>query len=279
MGGALYCIFVAYDRKRTHRALGRLQMFLAGLDGWSEQHLIIVENAAVGIDVKSGFRIVTGSNRYAEFSAWQEGLELIAASLADEDAVLFVNDTAFENRIFCGLIEWNFHSAINALVNQTEPVLLGETMRTRGAYAIDGVKFEWWVSTYMFFLNMAALRRLQFKVLEVDAFAVDAAESHLISTRISTDLAVHINRYLLTKGPRSWHRAAALRTENRSIMTLKAGCIINEMALSVAACAAGIEVRDIFRGHWLRKRLRTLQHFLIELPCSRLLSRASCLKG
>jgi len=279
MSGALYCIFVAYDRERTSRALGKLHTFLSSLGGWSAQHLIIVENAAVGIDALDGYRVVTGTNRYAEFSAWQEGLDKIADSLTEQDAVLLVNDTAFENRIFYGLLDWNFHYSINALAGQSVPVLLGETMRARGAYEIDGIKFDRWVSSYMFLLNMAALRRLNFKVLKVDAFDLDAAGPSLISRHISADLSVHINRYLLEQGPRSWHQAAALSTKNSSIMALKAGCIINEMALSAAAAAAGIEVRDIFRGNWPMKRLRTLQHFLIELPCSRLFSRASCVKG
>lgn len=278
--GTLYCILVAYDRDRSTGALAKLRRLVGRLRRWRSAVFVLVANADVEISGREGEIVVRGSNDHAEFSGWQEGLDAVRGRLRPQDAVLFCNDTAFSNRIFPGFLSLYYRRAIDRIATADNPVYLGETMRSRGDFVIDGLRFPRWISTYMFLLNVPALERLDYRILRQRAFDIEAdmANGRLHSTYLSDDLQRHVNGYLLTRGVRSWYRADALQTSNADVLKIKAGCIVNEMYLTALALTADVELCDIFGGNIVVKRMRTLQHFFVEVPCLLMTGRYCCCK-
>lgn len=145
-------------------------------------------------------------------------------------------------------------------------------MNSRGLVFVNGVGVERWASTYLYFLSGRALKVIGGRVLSEAVYEIspDVSNNSIHARSVSLPLLRTVNRYLLKPGMRSWYKASALTFENCRSMCLKAGTIFNEMYISGLAESTGVAFIDIFNGSWFLRRLRTAQHFLIELWLIRL---------
>lgn len=266
MGPTLYCIIAVHDPARAEVTREKLRKFLASLLNWKNIKVIYVANTDEAYNVVANEpAAIRTATSFREFSAWQDALEHIPM-WSEDDAFLFLNDVAFINRIFSGLLRWRFQRAIDAAIASKVPVLIGEFMNGNARLGVKGLAIPRWVSTYLFLLNGRALSLLDGRLFYPDLYATtgDIAANRLTIPNASKGLSDFLQTYLLRPGVRSWYKAAPLSHDNLGEICIKASATLNEMIISAMALARGVECIDIFNGNILLRRLRTAQHFLVE---------------
>jgi len=205
---------------------------------------------------KVSWDVIVGSNRMAEFSGWQEGLDrLWERSGGFDHGVIFVNDSVVTHRRFrlprLFATRWSMRSAHGA-------ALVGFRDAVGSHFSIGDLDFDDWTSTYCFALTQQALERLEFRLYDshkVQACVPGGNDEAKFFAGISPNLEHHLRNWLFGGG---WYGSQRLGSSNRAAMELKARCIIAEKLLSAACLRLGIAPVDPYAQHKNLRRLDTL---------------------
>jgi hypothetical protein len=251
----MHLILVGYSSDATRRALDLCGRTFTGLvDG---RRLLVWNGPGTFDTPPPGWTSIRGSNRLAEFSAWQEGLDHLAADI--DEPVLFVNDTLGMHRHPSVLRRWALRSE---LVRSADAALVGfsdQAVPPPGKLAIAGLPLRDWLSTYCFSLPPALLGRLGGEVYDESEVAScvpgGTDEEAFFSELVSPDLAQHLRWWLFGGG---WYRSAPVDAANAAALTTKARCICAELLLAARAESWGFELRDPLRHRPTVRRLEAV---------------------
>jgi hypothetical protein len=249
--------------------LGKTRAALEFCDSWSLSsrvlHRILVLNdlSLRGMLSTRGWTVLGGSNRQAEFSGWQEGLECLRL-LGEAKPVVFLNDTVTSHRHFS---VFRKHALVAEFESAPPSAAVGFVDRATDAgdaLMLAGMPADSWISTYCFRLSEVTLRSLQYRIWDpklVEAMVPGGSdESTFFSNLVSPALAASLRWFLFA--PNGWHSSEALTEESASRLTLKARCICSELVLSARCKALGCELRDPFER---RPQLRRLDQQAVAL--------------
>lgn len=196
---------------------------------------------------------INGSNSSGEFSAWDEGMELICSKfeLDKDDAFLFLNDTFCHHRFFTKIDRWLYKKT---LLNLESGKIYGEVNLAKGDFKINEMDINGWITSYFFCCKWEVAHQL-FPFSKSEDFKVDELNkikkcmgNYVVNVDVfSDDLNQHLSNWLFSRGARGWHG------KNKSLDALffKLKAIINEKMLSYTAVRSGIKIEDIYKIWWL----------------------------
>lgn len=279
-----FIIAIGYTRSKSIRAVNlcnRIALNLC-LQGY-ETKKVFIDNSPGGECCPQGrWSTVIGSNKFAEFSGYQEGLDHIRASyaLTDSDVCLFVNDTVNSHRNFG--FDRELHLAY--LLTKLPEGSLGGYIESHGlsGFTIDSKSITAWVSTFAFALDVKALSKLGYRIEHrnlLEDMSVDC-----ISQTITTGYPISdpLSRHILTWLSENWYGAKPIHLWEPEKLKLKAACILNEKLLSISCAEHSIKVIDFqasyaqFQAHFTylirsKEFFKKLIKRFIVLPYRRIL--------
>ena len=233
--------------------------------------LFSVDKSALAIFVKNNHDLpdvnsknaitLNGSNSYAEFSGWQEGIEEVFRLNLKPKQVIFANDT------FCNHHPWNwFRRRIYADTFKKQnksayPSIAGWKSSSKEPFFFEGIEIDSWISTFLFSLNDEALRAIKWEICPTQDWAdqyilggVD--ENFFFSSKMDPRLVHHLKLWLFnTKEMFHWYRAEKLNEKNTEQMKRKSNAILGEKKLS-SLC----EVKDVKKYHFQDHLIYTLKN-------------------
>jgi hypothetical protein len=241
-----FVVLVGYTPSKSARAANlcnRLSLILR-LRGCETKKIFIDNSSVQEFSPSLGWETLAGSNSFAEFSGYQEGLNYIRETytLSASDVCLFVNDTINSHRKFSLLRE--FHLA-RMLINLPKYSFGGyiESCDWAG-FSICSRPITEWVSTYAFALDSQSLRKLDYKIEHKELFeSIDIDNlSHSMSSSysVSDPLRDHIIKWL----SEDWYNAKPISLWNSEKLKLKVACILNEKLLSAKCLKKSISIID-----------------------------------
>lgn len=241
-----FIVLVGYTPSKSVRAANlcnRLSLILR-LQGYKTEKIFIDNSASREFYPSYGWETMVGSNSFAEFSGYQEGLDRIRARhlLAASDVFLFVNDTINSHRKFGILREFHLTRMLIGLPKHS----FGGYIESSGwtGFSIRSRSITEWVSTYAFALDSQSLSRLDYRIehrelfesIDIDNLAHSMSSSYLISE----PLRDHIIKWL----SEDWYNAKPIHRWDSEILKLKVACILNEKLLSANCLENSINIID-----------------------------------
>lgn len=257
-------VLVGYRAADTRAALGLChRLFGPAREG---RRLLVLNREGLAPEVQpqaAGWQLVAGSNRHAEFSGWQEGLDLLAGSLGNKAAVVFVNDSVSTHRHFTSARGHAFLRTLEATVGrelvgfQDRPERSTISVRPDAdlELTIADMTLFAWTSTYCFALTSEALQTLQcllYDSAQVEACVPGGVDEATFFSRLSPHLAEHLRGWLFAGG---WYGGGRLTSENMVRLQMKARSIAAELLLSARCRTVGIRALDPFLLHPMLARL------------------------
>jgi hypothetical protein len=263
-------VLLLYYEPYAPMAMSRFNRFLLGLH--QDARLLIVQNGAWPVHhAPAGCIQVVGNNTRREFSGWDAGIEFATAHdlIPDPAVVVFANDTFCIHNRFGPFSQRAFRKAFFTLIDAPEtPALAGEAHGLAQPYRIDGLSAERWVSTHLFAMTVALLHRLGRLSPPTSTDRCYArSEGRLgFSSTLSSNLATHIEAWLLGSGRRRWEGAPAPAHRSLHQLRGKADSILAEKLLAARCVAAGARVVDGFESPALRalRRIEFVGQVLAE---------------
>lgn len=187
---------------------------------------------------------ISGSNSFAEFSGYQEGLEWLISfkSFTRRSIVIFANDTIASHRSFiCGSIE----VIAQQILSQQEGISGFVESRGWKGFSIGNMAFDKWISTFFFSATFDDLIKLNFKIKDsiVNSLVMRQDSGLIFSPVVSTELQQHIIKWLTTPG--QWHGAKPLQDWDKELLHLKTACILSEKLLSAKCITKQIAINEL----------------------------------
>ena len=235
-------LLVSYNYIDTLRSLQFLNLLNCS------KRILIVNNHSIFKEIQMhdlalDWILILGSNKSAEFSAWQEGLDYL---IDKEDFARFVfcNDTVCTHRKF-SIVRY-FCFSLSCLQNPNSAT--GFTNCSRIPLELYGLTFSSWISTYFFSIPRDGLNRLKFRINDSQNLEGYISSSYsgtyFFKNSLNDNLNKHITAWLFNGG---WYKSAELSNSNFEGMKLKAICILNEKSLSVRMRLSNIIYIDPFK--------------------------------
>ena len=189
-------------------------------------------------------------NHGAEFGAYQRGLDHVAGRLAEDDVVVFMNDTFCVHHSFSPVYRRNFvNHVLSGLEENPASFIVGKGGARSCSFCIEGLRIHRWISTNVFALNVPALRELQYRlhVPKLDAYVPGGPTlESFFSGALDRELQAHIKSWLFaTTGKDRWYKSEPLSPENAGWMADKARAILQEKYLSARLEYVPTNFRDI----------------------------------
>jgi len=200
---------------------------------------------------ENGVQWLRGSNIAGEFSAWDEGYELLARSgtMEKNDIVLFMNDTFCHHRFF------TFYDRIlyrRAIARCNSDCMYGELNSTGTVFSINELPLTAWISSYVFLSRMGNIGKLLplnsvSAISEADLAVIESGlAQHKVEIPIfSENLNQHLSHWLFPVSGNGWYRAGKTSS---AILLFKLKAIVNEKLLTYKALKTNIVVKDIYQG-------------------------------
>jgi hypothetical protein len=241
-----FIVLVGYTPSKSVRAANlcnRLSLILR-LQGYRTEKIFIDNSASREFCPSYGWETKAGSNSFAEFSGYQEGLDRIRAryKLAVSDVCLFVNDTINSHRKLSILREIHLARMLIELPKYS----FGGYIESRGwtGFSMCSRSITEWVSTYAFALDSQSLSSLDYRIEHRELFeSIDIDNlSHRMSSSysVSGPLRDHIIKWL----SEDWYNAKPIQMWNSEKLKLKVACILNEKLLSSICLKNSINIID-----------------------------------
>lgn len=264
-----------YLPARLDKCLNLAETFLKRLGLLENALLVYVNNSLDQTDTQrhSAWLQLQGSNQAREFSAWQEGWNVVAANAHDVDIVILTNDTfPFHQPYY--LLGLLLRSALRRLIrDKVHGFALGVVER-----GFDFESLPEYITSFFIVLDRQAAMSIMYRITTpVPEWSVaDDATSGKIVLSHDKRYEESINRWLLNPVSHSWYAAAPLTRDNYPSMAGKARSIILEHSLSRHLRAEGIQLISCldfplgFLARWymrIEERIRTSKWFAkIRIP-------------
>jgi hypothetical protein len=250
-------VFCAYDAERSRKSW-QFCRFLK--KKFKTVRLVVVANSADtqamqfgGADLR-----VAGSNRNREWSGYDEGMAAVQSTLAEDDGVLFINDTVCQHHLSPAIAIAYFFQ----IETRRGPYILG--FEDKGPFSEQGEplldhRIHGWISTWWFYLSAPAMQKLGKLSADVEnALPSSAATGTELLGRLPREMAGFLDWYLFGGGPgnggpytaggktyrRPWKGRTPLTPENFAFFRAKIASILQEYLLTARIRQWG-EVVDI----------------------------------
>ncbi len=246
----LSVIFLQYDRQKYSRSFERLVSLFAGFKSL-DSLVVVVDNANPGYwqhEVSDRIVQIGGDNSAWEFSAFDRGLEFLAARDRPTDIYAFVTDAFLAyGDDYLELID---EATLRYCLELHSPVgWIDSFMQDLGAC---GYSYRDWMRTSLFFLPAQLLPEITplTTPLEPEAIFGPTADSPFSeSTPLSTRLREHLLAWLTKEESditlnEVWHSQLELTDRSFDFFKAKTTAILREHLLSARLQAKGIACYD-----------------------------------
>lgn len=271
-----WVIFCMYSKERVTKNQTKLTALLEILLNSGVEGVLMVDNSAGELQEQlSQFKILSakvrqmpGTNNYAEFSAWVEGMEMINAEYGEKSFILF-NDTVFShfNLFFWKIV--NFIGQIERYHGSAEPVQLGETVKLPYESSVMGAAHRHFVRSALFYLNKPAsalfLQGCR-KVFKQSETAFNAQSSFAMLSHFFNESGVyHVGRWLFSGG---WYGSKPYVEFNPRLLKLKVTAIACEHLASASCINHGGVAADsnLQRNFRLAEQLSLIKGTVLKQP-------------
>jgi hypothetical protein len=241
-----FVVLVGYTLSKSERATNlcnRLGLILR-LQGYKMEKIFIDNSSSKEFSPSYGWETVLGSNSFAEFSGYQEGLNYIRETytLAATDVCLFVNDTINSHRKFSILREFHLARMLISLPKYS----FGGYIESCGwtGFSIRSRSIPEWISTYTFALDAQSLSKLDYRIEHRELF--ESIEIDSLSHRMSSSYSVSepLRHHILKWLSEDWYNAKPISLWDSEKLKLKIACILNEKFLSAICLEKSINFID-----------------------------------
>jgi hypothetical protein len=243
---SLGVVLAAWDPGAASESLDLVLERLRGLKGVNWSMVVVANNSAVArtLPRNGDYRLLSGSNREAEFSAYEEGRQyLLGEAGPAPDAWVILNDRLPFYRADC-------LSGITPALLQfaaSVPMAAGTVDFLPGHFPLRGRDFPCYIRSNYLLLSAAAIDRAgSLCAISADDYAGHVPVTYPGRDRpLSTWLGQHLGGFLLdflTKpgSMESWSRAEPLTEASWPRLRMKALSIINEWWLSLRLIEAEV---------------------------------------
>lgn len=249
----IYFVYVYYSQDIKFK---RLKKFMNLINFLSKKYKgIIINNSSHNFEFM-GADIISGSNKYHEFSAYQEGYEYLSKKylLNDSDIILIANDTLFSNHYYT----FPTRCYIKYLLGKSRQLgdfVIGEIDRA------NSLDFNSWISSYFFISNWSTLKKVTpfFTDMLLYRQIVSSTNPPEIQwgTYFSVSLQNLIQNWLDPKIKNSWYKERSMFFDEQHF-NIKLFNIVNERLLSFKLLQNGAQLIDI-RGILVMKLSRLFE--------------------
>jgi hypothetical protein len=181
------------------------------------------------------YRLLAGSNREAEFSAYEEGRQFIlSGSELRPDVWLIVNDRLPYYKADC---LWGVTPALLHFASSV-PMASGKIDFLPRHFELQGKKFRCYVRSNYMLVSAAAIDSIgTLCAVSADEYASEVSRAFSggwpLSAWIGTELGEFLRSFLTEPGGENWMRAEPVSDQSWPRLRLKALSIINEWLLSL----------------------------------------------
>jgi hypothetical protein len=187
-------------------------------------------------------RFVSYDGSNWEFAAYQAGIETLEPN---HEGVIVVNDTAGRNYPFLHGDLVRFLRQIDLVKGSAKPAIIGKVETAGAIFSFNGVEFDRWIRSNLFYINRAALDSLNGSVFERHVF--DAPSCRDGQLAVGVPMSNELERYLLrwmdpSSGKNGWLAHARRPQVDNVVRRGKLGSILLEKHLSARLIAAQAEV-------------------------------------
>ena len=249
------CLYLRHGTDDYPHAMDDLQAWYAARMAGADVTTWIIDNKIQqefdGLDLDTGFRLLSGDNEHWEFSGFQKILLQHRSELEPYDVIHFV--TSAFNTLYTGYLD---HFAMeNLQLVAHRRVCLGHIDAYDEPVQLDGEAAQSWIRTCFFFMSPESAYSIPgFVSFRQPALFFDAQGSFLSNGSLSENYKSYITAWLTGEAIQgvSWHR----RTLDRQMFVRKTLAILNENMLSQQLRKAGVDLVDFY---WLVNNGRQLR--------------------
>ena len=190
-------------------------------------------------------KVVAGSNREAEFSAYEEGRQILTAEAGSTpDVWMILNDRLSFYKADC---VWAATPALLQFASSV-PIAVGTVDFLPRYFKLRGQKFRCYVRSNYVLVSSGALDRVgSLRTVTADEYALAVpfalgAEDWPLSGWLGRDLGEYVRDFLTVAGPQGWTRAEPLTAASWPMLRKKALSIVNEWLLSLRLIEAEVPI-------------------------------------
>lgn len=259
-------IFVRYGQEKYRDALDTLAAYYKQTMPGIEPDMVIVDNAlpAGPHEVTGKTAVIAGSNRYWEFSAWDEGLAYLGPKVLAYDFVHFV--TSAYNQLYVAYIPKMNAQCLEVV--QSKSVVLGHIDYYNEPIIFMGRASQCWIRSSFFFMKPETALRLGSFVSVTHSdplYSGEPAAPFAADAPIDKVFRDNIVNWLTGDGTgqgTEWHSKFVLNADTLKHFEAKSLAVLNEHALTLRLAQQGTAIVDAtFLSDTLRTmNLQNLQH-------------------
>jgi len=211
----------------------------------------IIEQEYDGIDIESGFRLISGNNSQREFSGFQKIIEKYREDIESYDVVHFVT-SAFD-QLFNGYLEYFDLNHLYPVLHRS--LCLGHIDSYDQPIKLLGFSSQCWIRTGFFFISPHTLYSLNDVVAIKDkTIFFNDLGNFLNNGNIDEVYIQYLKQWLYGEQLQGvvWH--GRIKTDND--FAEKALSILNEHMLSIRLRTIGVHLVDYY---WLKNNLENVE--------------------
>ncbi len=218
--------------------------------------IVIVDNGSATFksSVNSQFHIISSSNDYREFSAWEMGLFYLRKNLGLKNFNLILsNETMLYHRVFDFSMKQAFLEGFKYIFSQERPFYFGDVdlIRANPPY-YNGSSQKEFVSTYLVAFNVSAVSKIKTFIFfpEIDGNFYGSYELDSVIKKSSqlfrSDYASYLeNQFYKPSTDQKWYGFEGLSETNFNKMRLKLMSVVIEQSISQQIVGLGINIIDM----------------------------------
>lgn len=252
-------VIVVYDPLRAPAAIARFKEFIAS--SFLDYSVRVITNSPkVNGDI-------IGSNEFAEFSGWEEGVNYDDCS--QFDTIIMANDTFCTRREFSAEKEKRMLDRLMAARSRGAFYLIGD-LHWHINYRLILKKNRFilkWVRSDIFAISMDAFKIINGVALPKEKMEqlvqVDAYGDFVLSQEIPEVIRLRVESWLRPANPSlGWHGS---KGASRTHLALKAQCVLQELYFTIRCVEAGVSIYStapVKKKYYLLNLLYKFQSFL-----------------
>lgn len=253
MSVVVFGVLVVYSESYLKSAVSEFNQLLKDIS--EDSYLVVVSNNQdINCLNQDGIHFMRWTNYLGEFGAWQAGVDYLTNNFCKEKlsgSIVFANDTFCHHRKFGSIERFFFCQAIKkTFVNK--PLVAGDINFSKYTYKLESVDLNFWISTYLFAINIPALVSLNWRITpsekNIDEYVpFEFNGTSIFGERLDNNLREHIKNWLFGKDKaNSWYKAGDLTLENAKMYSSKARSIVCEKVLSASLLKNNVEFTPVF---------------------------------
>lgn len=256
-------ILLVYYEKYAPTAICEFSKLIRSIDR-NSKILIVVNGNEIVQNASNDVIYVAGNNSLREFSGWDRGITVARELdiLDRSELTILANDTFCHHNKFGPITKNRFRSAFrNAVPARGQLSLIGERFSLGAIAEINGLRFDSWISTYLFGLSTPLLLKLHqvSPPFSINKLVHKPAERGVAMTEnVSPNLARRIENWMgVSDGISSrWYGVQNGNPMSEDQYLGKVRSILCEKYLSAACIANGGQLMDVFPQSTIRQLRR-----------------------